>query len=149
MAGAQLTQPNDLPVAPLFLCDEGEDWIELEAQVVTERKLFRHGSATKYELIAYAANETKWNMRYSSPGSSIWTRLKQLLRTENILVPVQWLDRGSYHVDELRGIFLKVVEHDDDVLTQFVEREALVSHLKAARTFEELVRIWEWLRMET
>ena len=149
MDGTQINQSNDLPIAPLFLCDEGEDWIELETQVATERNLFRLGSAKKYAFIAYAANETKWKMRYESPGFSIWTRLTQYLRTPKILVPVRWLHRGSYRIDELRSTFLKALEHDDDVLTQFVEREELISRLNAAGTFEELVRIWEWLSMDT
>jgi len=137
-----------LPVAPLFLCDAEGDWIELESLVATERTLLRNDPRKKYEFIAYAAEETKWVMRYESPGFSVWTRLLAVVRTPKIVVPVLWDRRGKYQVSELRAAFLKAVEQDDDVLTQFVQRDDLVSRLSAAANFKEFMQVWEWLGMD-
>jgi hypothetical protein len=139
----------DLPVAPLFLCDAKGDWIELETLVATKRILMRLDSGKEYNFTAYAANGTKWIMRYESPGFSIWSRLSQFRRTPKVVVPVRWDRRGTYNVDELRAVFLKAVEHDDDVLTQFVERDDLISRLKAASSFKDFVGVWEWLGMDS
>ena len=70
MDGIRISQSNDHPIAPLFLCDNDEDWIELETKVEIETKLFRPGSAKKYDFIAYATNQTRWRMRYESPAFS-------------------------------------------------------------------------------
>jgi hypothetical protein len=135
-------RPPDQPIAPLFLCGADRDWIELKEIVATERILLRSATVKKYEFLAYAADETKWNMRYESPGLSIWTRLSQFTQTPKITVPLQWNRCGTYRIDELRAAFLQAVEHDDDVLTQFVERDDLITRLNAGATFGEFVRIW-------
>lgn len=113
-------QPIDLPVAPLFLCDADSDWIEFKSLIATEHTILRPASGKRYQFIAYAADESKWDMQYESPGSRGWTRLTQFFHRPKIVVPVRWDRRGKYDVDELRATFLKAVEHDDDVLTQFV-----------------------------
>ena len=146
--GRDETQPT-IPHAPVFLCDSDGDWIELENNVASERTLFRLRSNRRYEFIAYAPDETKWTMMYESRGFSIWTRLTQYVRMPKVVVPVRWIRCGQYHVDELRAAFLRAVEKDDDALTQFVERDDLVNRLKAATTFAEFVRVWEWLAMDS
>jgi len=135
-------QPIDVPVAPLFLCTTDGDWIELEEIAATERTLLKLGTSRKYEFTAYAADETKWRMRYERPGFSIWARL---FREYGIVVPVQWDRRGRYHIDELRAAFQRVVEHDLNVLPQSVERDDLLGRLRTAATFKEFVEIWKSL----
>jgi hypothetical protein len=149
MSATHMSQTTDLPLAPLFLCDERSDWIELETRVETECKLFRLRSAKKYEFIAYAANQTKWKKQYETPRFSIWSRLIQYVRTPNVMVPIRWHDCGSYRIEELRCVFLKAVEHDDDALTQFVEREELIRRLNVATTFEDLVGVWDCLSLDS
>ena len=134
-----------LPIAPLFLSDYTAKWIELEATIITERKLFKPGATRQFEFIGYDACRTKWKMQYERPTSSVLDRLIQHFRAPNMIVPVRWQECGSYPIEELRAVFLKAVEHDDDVLTQFVEREELVQRLSNATEFEELLRIWNWL----
>ncbi len=63
-------------------------------------------------------------------------------------VEVQWKDAKPYGIEELRRNFLDAVEHDDDILTQFVHREALFQRIRACESFEELVLVWEWLSAE-
>lgn len=93
----------DLPAAPLFLCDAEGDWIELETLVARKRTLLRRYLGQEYSFTAYAANGTKWVMRYESPGFSIWTRLSQFMRTAKVVVPVRWDRGGIYTIDELRA----------------------------------------------
>jgi hypothetical protein len=138
-----------LPAAPLFLCDTKGDWIELETLVATQRTLLRLDFGKKYEFTAYAADGIKWTMRYESPEFSIWSRLSQFMSSNRVVVPVRWERREAYNIDELRAAFLKAVEHDDDVLTQFVERNDLVARLSAASTFKDFVVVWEWLGMDS
>ena len=142
-------RPPDQPVAPLFLLDADRDWIEFEEIVTTERILLSSAAIKEYEFIAYAADGTKWNMRYESPGFSIWTRLSRFIHTRKIVVPVRWNRCGTYRIDELRAAFLQAVEHDDDVLTQFVKRDDLIARLNTGATFGEFVRIWHWLAMDS
>lgn len=139
----------DLPVAPLFLCDAKGDWIELETLVATRRTILRLDSGKEHIFTAYAANGTKWTMRYESPGNSSWSRLTQFMGRPTIVVPVRWDRCGTYKLDELRSAFLRAVELDDDVLTQFVERDDLVSRLEAASSFRDFVAVWEWIRMDS
>ncbi|MGJ5817380.1 hypothetical protein [Paludibaculum fermentans] len=135
----------EIPCAPVFLCDGDGDWMQLEKTVKTERTLFRLHSAREFEFTAYAADETKWTLRYTCPGVPIWTRLRHLFTVPKIVVPVQWISHDRYPVNELRAAFLQAVENDDDVLTQFVERNDLVGQLKAAEGFGDFVRIWDSL----
>jgi hypothetical protein len=64
-------------------------------------------------------------------------------------VPVQWTKIGSYNIEELRQSFIDAVAHDDDVLTQFVEREELVHRLRESDSFLDFIQVWEWLSHES
>jgi hypothetical protein len=144
----QVNEEDQLPIAPLFLLDNSGEWIQFESTVATDHTLFRLRSAKRYEFIAYDANQTKWKKQYENPHFSIWNRFQQYIRSAKVVVPVRWDQIGRYDIEELRDLFLKAVQHDDDVLTQFVEREDLISLLNAATTFDDLVRIWDWLLTE-
>lgn len=141
-------QSVDLPAVPLFLCDAGCTWIELEEIAATERALFRPRPAKKFEFIAYAADEAKWIMRYESPGFSVWTRLTRIFHKPKIVVPVEWARQAKYDLRDLRAAFLKAVEHDDDVLTQFKEPADVVGRLNATDSFTDFVKVWAWLGMD-
>jgi len=139
--------PTRLPVTPLFLSDQSAEWIELKTTVATTQKASRLSLITQPEFIGYDANQTKWSVTYENParGASTWTRLLAYVYNPKFDAALRWSESGSYTIEELRSVFLKAVEQDDDSLTQFVERDVLTSRLNQSKTFEELVNVWEWL----
>jgi hypothetical protein len=62
-------------------------------------------------------------------------RPSQFVHPHKTVVPARWDRQAQYHVD--------------DVLTRFVERADLISRLKAAVSFMDFVRVWEWLGTES
>jgi len=49
---------------------------------------------------------------------------------------------------ELRDAYLDAVAHDDDVLTQFVEQSELRQRIQESHSFEDLIKIWQWMCTE-
>ncbi len=138
-------EPENLPLLPVFLCDESGDWIELGEKVETERSLYDLVAREKCEFIAYSANQTKWKMEYETPRLPQWQWvIRRLRRSSVIAVPVEWCECGSYSFEELRSMFVKRVT-EDDVLTQFVKPEELAARIAAATSFEAVVDVWKWL----
>jgi len=144
-----MTTPASLPVTPLFLCDDSREWIELEASVKLEQKASVLGLVRRPQFIGYDFGLIKWRRCYPVVAVSPWRRLlAYTVYNPELDVRAQWHRIGDYKIEELRSVFLAAVEHDDDVLTQFVERDELIERLKAASTFQDLVKVWEWLSTE-
>jgi hypothetical protein len=48
---------------------------------------------------------------------------------------------GTWSIDELRGALRVAIERDDDILTQFHERETLLARLAMAKSFDDVVNV--------
>jgi len=48
-------------------------------------------------------------------------------------------------LEELKTVYTKAVEMDDDILTQFVEAEELTKRISEAQSFESLVEVYQWM----
>jgi hypothetical protein len=137
-----------MPAAPVFLVDSKDHWINLWNTPKTTIALARFLDAKQFEFTRYDANLTAWKVRWNLPELSLWDRIANVLGRTRIDVPVQWTLIGTYNIDELRRSFIEAVAHDDDVLTQFVEREELVRRLCDSDSFPDFIEVWEWLSHE-
>lgn len=48
----------------------------------------------------------------------------------------------------LKLAYCKAVDKDDDVLTQFKEAKAIKARISEAKSFAELVEIYQWMETE-
>jgi hypothetical protein len=60
-------------------------------------------------------------------------------------VPFRWQEPKEYSFEELKTIYAKALEMDDDNLTQFVDREELTTMISKAQSFESLVEVYRWM----
>ena len=59
-----------------------------------------------------------------------------------------WHEPRAYTLDELKKNYASAVEADDDILTQFVERDALLKEISEASSFTDLARIYRSAQRE-
>ncbi len=60
-----------------------------------------------------------------------------------INVTVLWGEPKTYVLEELKTAYIKAVEKDDDILTQFVEAKELKNKISDAQSFGELIEIYQ------
>jgi hypothetical protein len=135
-------------VAPVFFYDSNTHWIDLKRAVATTERASRLFLSRQPQIVAYDAKLNRWSVAFDAPAgiASAWSRLLANTVYNPVReVPLQWNHSGSYEIDELRTVILEAVAHDDDILTQFVERGDLSSRLEQATSFAEFVATWDWL----
>jgi hypothetical protein len=79
----------------------------------------------------------------------MWGRIANLAGRSRVDLPVQWVEIGKYEIEKLRHSFIDVAVHDDDILTQFVERDELIRRLEKCDSFSDFVGTWRWLSHES
>jgi len=106
----------------------------------------------QYYTTAYASNLGRWTAKWECVAKETTVRTHLLanlsirtIQKDQVDVPVQWTNEGTYTFEELRGKFIEAVNHDDDCMTQFVEREALLKRLNKCQTFQQLIDVWDWM----
>ena len=144
-----------IPDSPVFLYSAESHWIDLRRTAPTTERTFRRFGGKQYYTTAYDANQIRWKAHWETvpKDTTIWTHLAtsilaRKLKDHRVDVPVQWTHDGDYPFAELRGICVEAVNHDDDILTQFVERSDLLKRLDRCETFHELIDVWEWLSVD-
>lgn len=65
-----------------------------------------------------------------------------------INVSVLWGEPKTYVFEELKRAYIKAVEKDDDILTQFVEANELKTRISSAQSFRELTEIYLWMQTD-
>jgi hypothetical protein len=55
-----------------------------------------------------------------------------------------WRAPEEYRLADLKATYLAAIDADDDILTQFVEREPLKKKIADATSFDEIARIYQW-----
>ena len=63
-------------------------------------------------------------------------------------VSFSWREPAEYRIKDLKTAYSNSVDQDDDILTQFVEAAELKSKIAAAESFEDLVRVYEWMKTD-
>jgi hypothetical protein len=62
---------------------------------------------------------------------------------------VHWSEPKPYALEELMRAFSTAVDRDDDILTQFVERDELKKRISATQSFAQLVDVYKWMETDT
>jgi hypothetical protein len=92
----------------------------------------------------YDAKGFKWNTNgFESPHPK-----KRWFLTPWMSVTYVWHEPKEYSLEELKAVYTKAVEMDDDNLTQFVESAELTKRISEAQSFEGLVEVFLWMRTD-
>jgi hypothetical protein len=65
-----------------------------------------------------------------------------------ISVTYIWSEPTEYSLDELKAAYIRAVEMDDDILTQFVGAVELEKRIHHAHSFSELAEVYRWMRTD-
>jgi len=80
---------------------------------------------------------------------SWWTLLlANTVYNPRVTVTVLWREPKAYALDDLKFAYLKAVDRDDDILTQFVEAEELTLKISRAQSFAELTAVYVWMETD-
>lgn len=132
---------NVLPTYPLLVIDS-KGWIGLFAD---SRKL-RFSWYSALNTKRWAGYDSLGKLWRVSPDSfpyidSWWRRLlANTIYNPRFGAELCWESTGSYSFSDLQALICSLVDKDDDILTQFVERDVLKTAINGCKTFEELIR---------
>lgn len=74
-----------------------------------------------------------------------WARLlAHICYNPTVEVEWVWSEPERYEFADLQRSYCEAVKVDDDILTQFVEREELLRKVLAASSFGELAQVYQW-----
>lgn len=139
--------------APFFRVFASRRWISLESDVRTadvRRSDVIRGRAT--EPVGYDSQGWVWVPTPAPPIRRVGPIRRLLARRLydpiEFFVPVTWSRLRSYELRELRDAFIDAIDADDDILTQFVERDELMERVRSCSTFDSLLETWEWMETE-
>jgi hypothetical protein len=99
----------------------------------------------------YDAEGYRWESRgIESPHKKSWWLLLAAITVYNprISVTLLWSEPKAYSLKELTTHYLKAIDEDDDILTQFVTAEELKKRVSEAQSFESLVRVYWWMETD-
>src|SRR6266700_1942127 len=146
------TMPQ-LPTAPYFQSSPKEHSIDLCDTVPTREHVSRLALLDGFDLdsIVYDSKGLAWSFRFEQPAvrpSVLGRLLAHTVYNPVREVAVSWSPLRDYSFAELRDAYLDAVAHDDDVLTQFVEQSELRQRIQESHSFEDLIKIWQWMCTE-
>jgi len=103
------------------------------------------------KLVVFDRDGKKWQARVVDlPFEKSWWRvlLAHTVYNPTIPITVRWHEPRSYTLDELKQAYIRAVDEDDDILTQFVEAEELKGKIAAANSFDSLADVYQWMRTD-
>ena len=142
------------PTAPYFSCNLKRHAIEFSETIKTRASVSQLILVcdTDAEWVSFDAAGSAWSFHYERPpgGFSFVSRLL----TKTVMNPIRevavhWTRLRSYQLPELRDAYIDAIEHDDDILIQFVEREELRRRVQQSQSFRDLVETWRWMETDT
>jgi hypothetical protein len=145
---------SSTPTAPYFSCNQKRHAIELSETLETRLPVSQSILVSDFdaEWVAFDAAGAVWSFHYERPpgGFSFITRLL----TKTVMNPIRevavsWTHLRSYQLSELRDAYLDAIEYDDDILTQFVERDELRRRVQQSQSFHDLVETWRWMETDS
>jgi hypothetical protein len=142
------------PKGPLFIVSKKPRSFDFQAKAKT------HIQATRLTLIstadsaclAFDSAGTVWSFCYERPPGGFSALARFLAHTfynPVSRVSITWAMVRPYDFEELSQHYLAAIADDDDVLTQFVERDELCARVRACSTFAEMVATWRWQNTDT
>jgi hypothetical protein len=63
-------------------------------------------------------------------------------------VEISWEQLRSFQLEELKDLYSRAVDQDDDILTQFVDAPELKKRITAARSFDDLAGVYRWMQTD-
>jgi hypothetical protein len=92
----------------------------------------------------FDSNGNIWDYSFHQPQPNFpktWWRilLAHTFYNPYIQVEAEWQIVGEYDFNDLKMLCIQCIENDDDVLTQYVEPDYLITKIVTAKSFEELV----------
>lgn len=138
-----------IPKGPIFIVSKRPRCFDFQTEAETHSLGNRLGfiKGTGSVTLAFDPTGTVWSRSIESPqgGFSVIARvLAHTIYNPSCRLAINWTQVRSYDFDELRQHYLDAIADDDDVLTQFVERDELRSRVCKCATFADLVATWEW-----
>jgi hypothetical protein len=73
------------------------------------------------------------------------TLLANTVFNPRVDIEVLWRDPEPYTLEDLKLIYTKAVDRDDDILTQFIEADVLKRKIAEAQSFENLVEAYKYV----
>jgi hypothetical protein len=148
-----LAHTSSTPTAPYFSCNSKRHAIDFSQTVETRLPVSQSilVSDADAEWVTFDAAGGAWGFRYERPHGG-FSFVRRLL-TKTVSNPTRevalfWTHLRPYPLSELRDAYLDAIEHDDDILTQFVEREELLRRVQQSQNFHDLVETWRWMETE-
>jgi len=88
--------------------------------------------------------------RVVSPIQKSWWRilLANTVYNPRVTVTILWHQPASFDLEELKQAYLKAVQQDDDILTQFVAADELEKRITRAQSFDELIEVYKWSEID-
>jgi len=93
---------------------------------------------------AFDSNGKKWN--YHLVSDKVKDNFLTRLVANTVYNPFvdchpKWTKSVDYKLEELKKALTKAINKDEDILTQFVDRETLKEHVNASTSFDEVYRV--------
>jgi hypothetical protein len=80
---------------------------------------------------------------------SLWTiLLANTVYNPRMTVSVLWREPKPYGLEDLKLVYSKAIDKDDDILTQFVEADELNKRISDAKSFDDLVAVYKWMKTD-
>lgn len=128
------------PSPPYFEVSEKQHWIdcqfELAAQI--ECNLLALVTFRERDWKVYDAAGAVWSVRWERAVDSYPWFVRLLAHTfynPRRTAKVTWTRIGEYELEDLRQAYLDAIKHDDDILTQWVDRDELNERVARAPCF--------------
>jgi hypothetical protein len=80
------------------------------------------------------------NLEATTPLSG-FRKLLSYLYNPQVTAVVTYQAARPYDIDELRQALLSAIDQDDDILTQWHERDELLGRVRNARSYDELLQV--------
>lgn len=114
-------------------------------------KLLGQFSGFYAQIVAFDAAGKVWRVKeLRSRYRKSWWLMPLVYTVFNPWIDVEllWEEPRAYRLEELKERYLEAVDQDDDILTQFVDAPELKSRIAAARSFDDLVKVYRWMRTD-
>lgn len=144
---------GDFPAVPYFLfAKDDRGYIELIEKLEVRAKLSERaleGDADA-QIIAYDAEGIAWSFRWTRPEVNRGFLGKVIARVQSPIhtVDLLWTALRPYAIEELRTAYVGAIEEDDDILTQFADRDELTRRVEACENFGQILEVWQWAASE-
>ncbi|MFD2785837.1 hypothetical protein [Hymenobacter rubripertinctus] len=133
------------PAFPLFCLHKVKEpyvYLVEEAQDLSHYTLAGYYNSQRHPELYFDATGRKFGCKLKLKRSfGKWQKLVSYFYWGRISVESHWYSIGLYSLAELKEQVALCIVADDDILTQFIEAEHLLSLVEQARHFEDLYMV--------